>query len=212
MTTPMFLQPLQNRVPLYKVATPPNATSTAGPSGTKRPRSPSPPTTQSPTHCYLPYNSYKSSPTFQHPQTKQPQQPVAVSAAATPTQNEDGRRNHEYARAVLWNSKFWGIFNYWLKPIMNETMKLGRKMPGIWKLKILGERSEMLEKFLSARKQHWKLFWFRCKFFFIAHLGKKTMTVFLETAAEIHNFLIRISQIYGFFLFSFGFKKFLAIF
>ncbi|KAL0269279.1 UNVERIFIED_CONTAM: hypothetical protein PYX00_007074 [Menopon gallinae] len=75
----VFLQPLQGRTPLYKVAgaAPGNP---APPVSSKRVRTPSPPPSQGP--GYHPY-SYKSQ-GFQH-------------------KPEDGRRGHEYVRAVLWN-------------------------------------------------------------------------------------------------------------
>lgn len=78
----VFLQPLQGRAPLYKVAsgTPGNSIPQVG---SKRARSPSPPPSQGP--GYHPYN-YKSQSFQQH-------------------KPEDGRRSHEYVRAVLWNSK-----------------------------------------------------------------------------------------------------------
>lgn len=75
---PVFLQPLQGRAPLYKVAS--GAPGNSMPQvGSKRARSPSPPPQGSGYHPY----SYKSQ-SFQH-------------------KPEDGRRNHEYVRAVLWN-------------------------------------------------------------------------------------------------------------
>ena len=78
----IFLQPLPGRTPLYKVGAG-APTNTGPPVPSKRARSPSPPASQGP--GYHPY-SYKSSPGFQH-------------------KPEDGRRGHEYVRAVLWNSK-----------------------------------------------------------------------------------------------------------
>ncbi|EEB15326.1 conserved hypothetical protein [Pediculus humanus corporis] len=76
----IFLQPLPGRTPLYKVGAG-APTNTGPPVPSKRARSPSPPASQGP--GYHPY-SYKSSPGFQH-------------------KPEDGRRGHEYVRAVLWN-------------------------------------------------------------------------------------------------------------
>lgn len=77
----IFLQPLPGRTPLYKVAGG-GPTNAGPPMSSKRARSPSPPPSQGP--GYHPYN-YKSSQGFQH-------------------KPEDGRRGHEYVRAVLWNS------------------------------------------------------------------------------------------------------------